>query len=244
MIVLCDEVTCVVCGHTGQFPSIGHWEAEGPWGLDGRPPEPLISHLELLLQTCPDCGYSADFVGLAAPGVAQIVRSDAYQALRLSGEISQGGLGFLLQAHIAESQGEIINAAWLHIHAAWQFERYGNDLRSQDHRLLAVDLLKRAALDNMDACESTGVVWLLCCDLLRRAGCLEEAREAAILGLDMGPGRDDETALRYELKLIDDGDRSFRDSWDAFGRTTSSGTTSVLYPEILRARSNTNVPGR
>ena len=70
MIVLCDEVTCVVCGHTGQFPSIGHWEAEGPWGLDGRPPEPLISHLELLVQTCPDCGYSADFVGLAAPGVA------------------------------------------------------------------------------------------------------------------------------------------------------------------------------
>ena len=45
----------------------------------------------------------------------------------------------------------------------------------------------------------------------------------------MGPGRDDEMALRYELKLIDDGDRSFRDSWDAFGRTTSYGTTSVLY---------------
>lgn len=244
MIILCDEVTCAVCGHAGQFPSIGHWEAEGAWGLDGRPPEPLFSHLELLVQTCPDCGYSADFVGLAAPGVSEIVRSDAYQALRLSGDIPQGGLGFVLQAHIAESQGEIIDAAWLQIHAAWQFESHGDDVGSREHRLIAVDLLKRAVLDNLDASEKPGVVRLLCCDLLRRAGCLEEAREAAILGLALEPGRDDETALRYELKLIDDGDRSFRDSWDAFGRPPTSGTTPVLCPEILGAWSNTNVLGR
>ena len=45
--LFCDEVTCAVCGHTGQsrLPSIGHWQAEGPGGLHNRPPEPMFFHL-------------------------------------------------------------------------------------------------------------------------------------------------------------------------------------------------------
>ena len=243
MIILCDEVTCAVCGHTGQFPSIGHWEAEGAGDSIVAPPEPLFSHLELLVQTCPDCGYSADFVGLAAPGVSEIVRSDAYQALRLSGDIPQGGWASCFR-RILPNLGGDHQCCLAAYPCRLATERHGNDRRCHDHRLLAVNLLKRAALDNLDASEKPGVVWLLCCDLLRRAGCLEEARAAANSGLAMGPGTDDETALRYELKLIDDGDRSFRDSWDAFGRPPSSGTTPVLCPETVRARSNTNVLGR
>ena len=92
MIVLCDEVTCAVCGHTGQLPSIGHWEAEGPWGLDNRPPEPMLSHLALLVQACPDRGYCAGRRHGRGWRVADIVRGevvrDTASAIRCPGGLS------------------------------------------------------------------------------------------------------------------------------------------------------------
>ena len=210
MIVHCDDVTCAVCGHTDQLPSVGHWEAKGAWGLDGRPPEPMLSHLDLLVQVCPGCGYCAEDVSIAAGGVAEIVRSDAYQALRQRRDTTNGCLRFLLQGHIAESQGRIIDAAWAHIHAAWQLEKQDDGARSCGHRLVAADLLKRGDPCNPDGFEKPGVIFLLRCDLLRRAGHFEEAREAALAGLALRPASDDEAALRYELKLIDEGDSAFR----------------------------------
>ena len=230
MIVLCDEVTCAVCGHTGQLPSIGHWEAEGPWGLDNRPPEPMLSHLALLVQACPDCGYCAGDVGMAEDGVADIVRGETYQTLRHRSDVPGDCLHFLLQGHIAKTQGNAMDAAWAHIHAAWLFESQGDDVRSCEHRLVAADLMRSEMLGNLDGFKEPGAVWLLRCDLLRRAGCLEEARGVALVGLAIGPSKELETDLRYELTLIDDGDRSFRDFWDARGRPESAMT---FHPSVL-----------
>ena len=101
--------------------------------------------------------------------------------------------------------------------------------------MVAADLLKPELLGNLDGFKEPGAVWLLRCDLLRRAGCLEEARGVALVGLAIGPSKELETDLRYELTLIDDGDRSFRDFWDARERHQSTVAMSVTGPETAIA---------
>ena len=82
-----------------------------------------------------------------------------------------------------------MDAAWAHIHAAWLFESRGDDVRSCEHRLIAADLMKSEMLGNLDGFKEPGAVWLLRCDLLRRAGCLEEARGVAWWGWPTGRQR-------------------------------------------------------
>ena len=57
----------------------------------------------------------------------------------------------------------------------------------------------------------------------------------ALVGLAIGPSMELETDLRYELTLIDDGDRSFRDFWDARGRPEAAMTFHSSVLDLTRA---------
>lgn len=145
---------CSVCGAPARPPFRAPTAELAP-DFDHRPGEPARSSLPRWVATCRRCGASGPNLAALPAGAGEVVRSEAYRALRAPGPAAP----FLRLALICERTGNPVAAAEATLHGAWALDDAGQD---------AADLRRRAAalFGEPDGPEDT----LRLIDILRRAG--------------------------------------------------------------------------
>jgi len=181
---------CGVCGTAARAP-FRPPPAELAPDLDGRPGEPTRSTLPQWIATCRRCGTSGPDLSKLPEGAGDVVRSDAYRALRTPGP----QMPALRWACICEASSRRAEAAEAALQAAWALDDAGQD---------AADLRRRAVALWGEPASTEDALRLL--DLLRRAGDFAAA-EARADALD-GAAQDENTAaiLAFQRARIADGD--------------------------------------
>ncbi len=182
--------TCAVCGSPAR-PVFRAPPAEQAPDLDGRPGEPTRSTLSQWIATCRRCGASGPDLAALPAGAADVVRSDAYGALRASGTAGP----FLRWAKICERAGDRAAAAEAVLQAAWALDDAGQD--SAELRARAVALWGEPS-GTEDA--------LRIIDLLRRAGQFADAMAFAVR-LDRELDENSAAILAFQRDRIAAGDR-------------------------------------
>lgn len=166
------QPACSVCG-TPARPPFRAPTAELAPDLDHRPGEPTRSTLPRWITTCRRCGASGPDLAALPAGADDVVRSDAYRALRTPGP----AMPFLRWALICERTGDPAAAAEATLHAAWALDDAGQD---------AADLRQRAVMLFGEPDGPEAVLRLI--DMLRRARnfAAAEARAASLDGRALG----------------------------------------------------------
>jgi hypothetical protein len=101
--------------------------AFGASDLDTRPPERMRSALRHQAQECPSCGYCAEDLAVAAPGLSTLVSSPEYLAQHQNSRFSGLANRFLCCALIDEAMEQYAQAGWAAIRAAWACDDENND---------------------------------------------------------------------------------------------------------------------
>lgn len=123
---------CGLCGASSEQTQILSTSAFGAPDLDSRPPELARSTLSFSVASCPECGF-AGFSDLALPegsdarAVQEIVDSDDYQALRSNSELPALAGDFLCRVLISAGLGDLADAGWDALRAAWATDDAGED---------------------------------------------------------------------------------------------------------------------
>ena len=201
-----EEVRCAVCDEVNTFTDIGSTNAFGSHDLDTRPPEMQRSTIYTWVQRCPACGYCARRLDEAPSKAKTVVESNEYRQQLASADYPDLANAFLCLGLVAENARAIQEAAWASIHAAWACDDAANPEAAARCRLQAVGFIRRLHEQNLTLAEQPGADQAMLTDLLRRAGCWEEALDVvdqSIAGIDNELIR---SVLRYEKALIVRGD--------------------------------------
>ncbi len=124
---------CAVCGSAARAP-FRPPPAELAPDLDGRPGEPTRSTLSQWIATCRRCGASGPDLSHLPNGAGDVVRSEAYRALRTPGP----QMPALRWACICEALGSRAEAAETVLQAAWALDDAGQDASDLRHRAIAL----------------------------------------------------------------------------------------------------------
>ncbi len=181
---------CAVCGSAARAP-FRPPPAELAPDLDGRPGEPTRSTLPQWIATCRRCNASGPDLSHLPDGAGDVVRSEAYRALRTPSP----QMPALRWACICETLGSRAAAAEAVLQAAWALDDAGQD---------ASDLRRRAISLWGEPASTEDALRLL--DMQRRAGDFAAASARAD-ALD-GVAGDENTAaiLAFQRVRIAEGD--------------------------------------
>lgn len=166
-----EAVRCAVCGQTSSQMTLVSAYVQGT-GLDGKPLGALPR-----VQECPHCHYAAPRLDApAAPVVAEMVRSPAYQ--RWWTAQPDAPLRRVEAAARLATAGEPLPAADLQLLAAWYAEDAGDSRKAAGHRQAYLQLVQAAGQDLDPA------AMLVYLDTLRQTG---ETHDAETLAAQLEP---------------------------------------------------------
>jgi len=170
-ISLLTRVTCSVCSSISEQPVITRTNIlGGSTGLDTRPPEMVHSSIHYPIQVCPNCGYCCHNLAEEYSQAAEIVTSKTYQTQLKNPDYPELANWFLCYAMIQKQAGEIAQAGWASLQAAWVCDDASNDKAAQKIRQQAAALFQKAIAkgENIDREPITKEVILI--DIYRRCG--------------------------------------------------------------------------
>lgn len=197
-----ENHTCLVCGETSEFVEIGSTNQVGAYDLDSRPPEMLRSTIPYWIQRCPHCGYCAPQVWVGPESAGEIIQSDAYLGQLSDRFYPALADHFLCWAMIQEACGELVEAGWACVNAAWACDDEGATIGASLCRLKAVGLLKQARKNHVHLFEQPGADDALLADLYRRSGEFEKAVTAVQVGVLKRPVETIRQMLYYQVALV------------------------------------------
>ncbi|MBN1147558.1 MAG: hypothetical protein JXA78_09890 [Anaerolineales bacterium] len=193
---------CLVCDAINEYVEVVSTNQLGNPDLDTRPPEMLRSTIPYWIQCCPSCGYCAPQVSVGPEEAREIVRSNAY--LKQLGDPSYPPLAdhFLCWAMIQEACGELADAGWACVHAAWACDDEGASMGASLCRMKAIEHFLQARRRGARFAEPAGVEDVLLADLYRRCGEFERAVTMVQVGVLKRPAETLRKVLYYQVKLV------------------------------------------
>lgn len=196
------EKKCAVCGNVSQHFEITSTIVIGSSDLDLRPPELKRSTIDMWVQRCPSCGYCAPDISELIEKSEEIVRSESYQQQLNNPEFPELANSFLCCSLIKENTGNLSEAGWNSLFAAWACDDAKNDVSAQACRKRAADLFRKARANGQKFAEQEALEDVIMADLLRRAGQFEEALEFCNDGLEKKPEKICADILMFQMDLI------------------------------------------
>lgn len=169
------KFTCGICGKISEHDIIGSTNAFGSPDLDTRPPGGMRYTINTWVQRCPHCGYCASNIEEASKAADSMISSQEYQSQLGSDEYPELASSFLCKAILEKAKGDLNQAAWTTIHAAWACDDSGDDESAKKCRMRAVGLIKVAVSSGQKFSGQSGADVAITVDLLRRAGQFDEA---------------------------------------------------------------------
>jgi hypothetical protein len=196
-----EERKCYLCGATHVYLGVLSTNKCGAPDLDTRPAEMLRSTLPYWIQRCPACGYCAPDVATGTPGFREIVTDRAYQRCIKDASYTELANSFRGRAILQEAIGDIVDAGWAYLHAAWACDDTERFDAAWLCRLQAVRAFKHARAQGLTFAEERGSEVIMLADLWRRSGHFEQAIEAGQTGLREIHDVATRQVLQYEISL-------------------------------------------
>ena len=161
---------CFLCGKETLFREVGKVGESGARDLDTRPAGEFRETMPLWIQKCPECGYVAARIDDAAQIGKEFLSSERFvscDGIALTSELARSFYRLYL---IKRESGDVKNAFWSVLEAAWASDDDGN--------ADAADACRKAALEQLDLLiEQNGQdenLRVLKIDVLRRCGMFDE----------------------------------------------------------------------
>ena len=202
-IELDETFRCAVCGTESAHPVLMSSNMLESGDLDMRPGEMLRSTLHTEVQRCPECGFCHASVSDEVAGSVDVVRSGRYRDI-LEDE-SRPGLArwFLCKAMVDRETGQMADAAWAAIRAAWASDDADDRASADRARQQALALMVEASANDQTVAGDALSESALRVDLLRRTGRFREALET----LEQTEPPEDNSSiaavLHYQRQLVD-----------------------------------------
>jgi hypothetical protein len=208
------SVSCGVCGHQQEVMSLASTNTRGPSDLDSRPAEMKRSTMHLWRHECSECRYVASDLGVATPRARALVRSPDYIAERAWPDRPGLANRFVCGALVAEIDGDLAEAAWNRVYAAWACDDAGLGEAAAAQRTAALALFERVPPTTERRIDRLALL----VDLARRAGLTDRAAALAGEGRNLtetAPSRRSDVDFRglfeLELRLCQAGDTARHD---------------------------------
>ncbi len=205
-IIMPEDLTCAICEKESTQQVLISTNAMGHSDLDLRPPEMQRSTMHTWVQRCRSCGYCAPSIEEAIEGAETLLGEERYRKIRAKRSYPALARDFLCWSLLAENAGDLLEAGWAALHAAWVLDDEGKEKVAAECRGKAADLFIQAIKKRKKPCKSAGESELLVTDILRRCGRFEDARDMGLEGLDRMPRSFVEKLLLFELERIKEGD--------------------------------------
>lgn len=161
------DVVCAICGTFSEQGEAGPAEELGNPDLDLRPPETMRSTIDLWIQRCPTCGYCSASIASSQPGMAEVVRSEVYQAQLQDSTLPAVANAFLCSAMLLDQAKQFARAGWMAVYAAWVCD--DAQVAATACRKRAAELLQTARQRGQIISRQKGAAEALLIDLLRRS---------------------------------------------------------------------------
>jgi hypothetical protein len=178
------------------------------------------------VQECPHRRYVAACIPRAEPGVHEFMRSDRWKALRVSAPERSRSLSelFLVHSMIQEAIGNLEEAGFAALHAAWDADDRDDPAIAKSRRRSAADLFERAFAQGQIGSAEESTIRFILVDILRRAQCWDEAVKCCqqIDAAHLDPIL--QTTLRHQQHLCEARDAKCYDlaSAEAFAKRQSA----------------------
>jgi len=203
------RLRCAVCTATSEQLLADSETSFEPPDFDTRPGKPSRSSIIYWVQSCPDCGYCAHDISVASEGTSDYVRHKLYQAFRGNKVFPEKATQFLCYALILEQSGQLADAGWTALQAAWVCDDQKADEPARSCRRRAIELWKRAKLNGQAFMDNLFEEFALVADVYRRCAEWDEARACVNECLECeNLPQVVEALLRRELACIDRRDDS------------------------------------
>jgi len=198
---------CGLCRSDTEQLVMGSTTTFGSPDLDFRPPPLLRDSLEAWIGECPGCGYCAPDVSKRSRGAGKVVRGRRYREQLRGTSSPQLANRFLCWSMIQQEAGQIAEAGWAALHAAWVCDD-GNGFASAAIacRRRSVELLGEAKARGQKFCRYAGEEDALLVDLFRRTNQMDHARRVCRRRLQQRPSKNARTILQFQVVLIESGD--------------------------------------
>lgn len=196
---------CAVCGEVSEHLVIVSTNAFRAPDLDTRPPEMLRSTINMWIQTCPSCGYSAPDISKRIETAPKIVRSDSYQQQLDNPDFPKLANAFLCFSLIQESADDYVSAGRAAVHAAWACDD-ANSAAAQKCRKKAVTLLRKAGENDQHFPKQAGAEEAIISDLLRRSEQFDLALKTCDDALSKNPEKRISDILQFQKALVNKSD--------------------------------------
>ncbi|NES18087.1 MAG: DUF2225 domain-containing protein [Symploca sp. SIO3E6] len=203
-ISLLTRVTCSVCSFKSEQPVITRTNIlGGSTALDTRPPGTVQSTINnCSIQVCPNCGYCCHNLTQEYAQAAEIIASRTYQTQLKSPDYPELANWFLCHAMIQKQAGDIAQAGWASLQAAWVCDDANNDKAAQKIRQQAAALFQKAIAkgENIDKEPITKDVILI--DIYRRCGDFDAAGKICANALRQKSTGIQVKLVEYEHQLL------------------------------------------
>ena len=198
--------TCALCGTEGDQYILTSFSFLESCDLDTRPPENRRNGLFTDVQQCRGCGYCAVDVSKSSPGAETLVKSSEYRRQLRDDTLPYLANRFLCMSMVNRAANDYAGAMWALVQAAWACDDKDRAAEAVKCRSKAADMLVYAEDHGQSVAKEDGAGTAILVDLLRRAGRVDDARAVT----EQGPARPAEEVvvkvLRYQEKLIAQGD--------------------------------------
>lgn len=172
------QVTCASCGRESRQTEIGSTYIMGPPDLDTRPGQMQRSTMEYWVQMCPHCGYVDTEIKSAIQEAITVVRSETYQAQLRDPTVPELARRFLCHSVLEEALGNLADAGWASLHAAWACDDAPNSEAASRCRRRALASFEKATVVGQKITDQDYAEYPLVVDLLRRIGEFDQARNS------------------------------------------------------------------
>lgn len=171
-----NQKQCAVCHSSCSIMVLGSTSSFGAPDLDLRPAEMARSTIGYWVQRCHRCGYCAEDVEAGTPTLLWTIDGFEYQKQLRNPDYPELANEFLCQAQLEQFQGNLQEAIWSIIHAAWACDDAGQETQAVACRLRAAEQLVTFFLNPEITQDDAEGLLAVQVDLLRRAGHFEAAQ--------------------------------------------------------------------
>jgi len=210
-------VTCGHCGAENYGSTIASTSEFGSMDLDMRPPPLSRDTLEASIQECSNCGYCAPDIETWI-GKEGALASREYKDILADKDFPETARRFMAYGALAESSGQLLEAAWAQRSAAWDCDDHGRKhvQSSRRCRKEVLRLLKLLHLNGRYFTEDRITDAILELDLLRRSRQFHEVRTCADTLANVELPEVHQAILAFQLRLAAAGDSACHQVSDAF----------------------------
>ena len=206
-----EEKKCALCGQISVFSVINSTSAFGACDLDTRSPGPQRYTINMWVQTCPSCGYCAGSIDEVLNNSQKTIKSSEYINQLNNPGFPKLANAFLCLALIHANAGQLNQAAWSYLHAAWACDDESVDAAAVKCRESAISSMHKALAQGQNFGSQAAVENALLADLYRRSGKYSECIKTCREGLLKKPEGIIEGLLNFQIKLAGKSDNRCHD---------------------------------